>query len=300
MAGRPAGPGSRRARRRTGPRWRRHEEVPYLHRVAGGELAQLLGARLAPDEDGGAGRDDAAAGGAGRADHAAVFDQHLVGVGAARRRPVGVRAADGAQPGDAAPVRGERPDGTDGQGVLVEAAERENAPGGGDGTVEGDTVEAGRAVGGDAQHVQGARAGRQGRAEALALRHGGLERVPAGDRRPDRRPGGSDTGVLGLGVVEEVAVDPGHGTRRGGEPGHGGPCGHLSRVQQPDAHLAVAQVDAQHMGVRHALGRPDVEVGVLDARRDGDGPGRATGRCGAHEGRAGQHSPCRQNRQYRS
>lgn len=58
----------------------------------------------------------------------AVRDQHLVGVGAARGRPVGVRAADGPHPGDLAPVRGERSDGTDRQGVLVEAAEREIAP----------------------------------------------------------------------------------------------------------------------------------------------------------------------------
>jgi hypothetical protein len=48
------------------------------------------------------------------------------------------------------------------------------------------------------------------------------------------------------------------------------------------------------MRVRHSLGRLDVELPVLDARRDPFRVLHGSGRCRPHQGRTGQRAECRE------
>nr|BBJ55462.1 hypothetical protein SAVMC3_80910 [Streptomyces avermitilis] len=71
-------------------------------------------------------------------------------------------------------------------------------------------------------------------------------------------------------------------------------------MQEADPHPRIGEIDAQEMGVRHSSVRRDVELRVLDARRERDAPRRAAGRRRSRQGRTGQRAPGREYRQYRS
>ncbi len=273
------------------PRLLRHQ--PLLHRdlLADGQLPQPLGARLTPDQHGRAVGDRPGAGGVRGGDDPAAAHGDLVGVRTARRPAHGVRPAHRPPPRDAAPVGGVRADRALGQRVLVEPAQRQRPvgrrpyrPG------QGQPVQPGDAVGAHTEHVLGAAAGRQCRAEALAARHRRLQRPAARDRRADRGAGHLHAGVLGLADVEEVTVDPGDRAGGGGHPGHGGAGGDGTRIQQIHAYVRIAQVDGEEVGVGRAVGGVEVVVPVGDAGRDAVGALPGGGGRRAREGGPGQRA----------
>ncbi|GLX50985.1 hypothetical protein Shyhy01_39350 [Streptomyces hygroscopicus subsp. hygroscopicus] len=71
-------------------------------------------------------------------------------------------------------------------------------------------------------------------------------------------------------------------------------------MQQVDAHVRIAEVDREQVGVCGARGRVDVELPVGDARHDGPARRHGTGRRRPREGRAGQYAERRDNRENRS
>ena len=167
----------------------------------------------------------------------------------------------GPHPGDAAPVRGERADGTHRQRVLVQPAERQLPLGRADRPVERQAVQPGPPVGAHAEHVPGARAGRQRGPEALAVRHRRLERAPCATAGPTLAPVASTPGCWVSRDVEEVAVDARDGALRGRPAGTRWPA----RPPPPDTAApsrtrGSLRSTLEHVGVRHPRGRRDVEL----------------------------------------
>ena len=93
--------------------------------------------------------------------------------------------------------------------------------------------------------------------------HRALQLPPRGDRRADRGAGRFDARVLGLGDIEEVAVDRAHRVSRSGQFGHRRPRADRPRVQQVGRDPGFGQIDRQQMPVHGAARHRHPEFAVL-------------------------------------